>query len=144
MTEVVKKRCIHRHLENGIHEFVFTESSRAAVDEWMSLLEQIYEQYADQTPELVRMSLIDVRQSGTLPLNYFFKSWQDWNRKHPAPTDTKGRVAGLHNVNEFVVGLVQSFANLFSPDTKVSFFKGDKREDAIAWLLKEKATLSQQ
>lgn len=129
------KLCIHHQLDNGIQEFIFTESSRAAVDEWIRHLERIYQESLNLPADSPGRTLIDVRQSGAMPLSYFFQRSRQFTSTHPSPAGSVARVAGLHDANGVIVSLVQSFANLGSRDMTVAFFKGDQRDQAIAWLL---------
>ncbi|MEO1288485.1 MAG: hypothetical protein AAFV93_12015 [Chloroflexota bacterium] len=53
-----------------IHEVVFTESSRGAIDQFLSMLSKIYEQ-SNGLPIYI---VLDMRHSGMLPLRYLTKS----------------------------------------------------------------------
>jgi len=63
--------CVHTLLESGIHEFIFNESSRDAVDKLFELLTQVY---AEIPPDQTVLMLFDFRQRD-LPLAYVFSSF---------------------------------------------------------------------
>jgi len=60
----------HVKLENNIHELVFSESSRRAIDQFLDILVGFYHD-ADANGIYV---VLDMRQSGMLPLRYLTKN----------------------------------------------------------------------
>ncbi len=132
-----KKRCQYRKLENGIHEYVFTESSNAAVDEWIDWLEYNYQH--DPIPEGgTNRILFDTRQCGPLPMYYSFKRLNEWRQKYPdAVRGVYSRAAQLYKSNSFYVTMAKNLMKVFSfPDTKMEYFLDD-REAAVTWLLRD-------
>ncbi len=66
--------CSYRLLPNSVHEFIFQESSRASVDQWVDQLVYII----DTTPKEITLSIIvDTRQSGMLPIAYMIQKLRD-------------------------------------------------------------------
>ena len=122
--------CTYTHLANGIHEYVLADSSRAAYDEFLVHLDQVFrEAPAD---EILR-SLVDFRH-GLPPLQYAFQRTQALLKKYPKRTDFS-RVAYLHMPGA-VITLVQTFISLFRlKQSSNRFFTSGQREEAIAWLL---------
>lgn len=66
--------CSYTLLPNGVHEFVFQESSRASVDQWVDQLVYIL----DTKPKEITLPIIvDTRQSGMLPIAYMIQKLRD-------------------------------------------------------------------
>jgi hypothetical protein len=59
------KRCIYTRLDNGIHEFIFTESSRDAVDELAAYIRNILDTTpADAPPTCYMVDVLPVERRG--------------------------------------------------------------------------------
>jgi hypothetical protein len=56
----------HIRAEPNTHELVFSESSRRAIDQFIQMVHQLYKDTPDSTIYL----LLDLRESGMLPLRY--------------------------------------------------------------------------
>ncbi len=126
--------CRHRQLHNGIHEFVFTQASREAVDEWFSCLLQTT---AAAAPGTVTRCLVLSIAPDPLPVAYFFKRAQYWVRQAPPVRQT--RVCFLHR-SEFMYPHVKSFVRAWqlSYGNAVQFFAAGQRDEAERWLLAER------
>jgi len=124
-------RCVHNVLDNGVHEFVFSDASRAAFDEFLANLEQVAE--ARQPDERVCL-LLDWRQSGIPPLQYAFQRVREYLQKHPSEGD--GRTAIVYDYGA-LVSLMQSFVRLLDSDSRTRLFPADQHAAAIAWLLEK-------
>ncbi|MBI5667380.1 MAG: hypothetical protein HZC41_05170 [Chloroflexi bacterium] len=126
-------RCLHQQHDNGIHEFVFTESSRQAVDEWFTQLDYITRDVPSGTMMyfLVRSTATDV-----LPVAYMIKSAFNWVTENPHLYTA--RVAFLHRSN-FYYPHAKSFIRAWqmSNGIAVRFYPSDRRDDAVRWLLAE-------
>ena len=59
----------HITLDDNIHELVFSESSRRAIDHFLDMLVQFYSENGDDNLYFV----LDMRESGMLPLRYLTK-----------------------------------------------------------------------
>lgn len=121
----------HEQLENGIHLFVFMESSTQAIDQWIAKMDELTR---DTPPNTTLRALYDQVQSGMQPAAYAFRVSQAMLKKYP--TRAKTRTVFLVN-KSFFVSLMQSFISLLRTGAtdKVRFYNGDQREEAIAWLL---------
>ena len=131
-----KKRCLYRKLDNDIREYVFTEASNAAVDEWIDWLDRIV--IEDLIPEgSTDRLLFDTRQSGPLPMYYTFKKLTEWRQKNqPYDQNRYSRVAQLYNSNSFYVTMAKNLMKIFPMrDSKMEYFFND-RDAAVAWLLR--------
>lgn len=133
MTELldVKTTLVHYtyHKNENIHEMYFTQSSRGAVDEWVMLMTAIYKHITDK--DSVRL-LLDISDSGVLPLNYAIGQGRKWSNSlviHP-----EARLAFLYRSDA-----LRSLANtllsaLRMGHLRVRFFEPNNREGAVAWL----------
>jgi hypothetical protein len=122
--------CTYQRLDNGIHEYVMNQLSRATVDVWFA---QIDEVLASVNSTETTRHLIDSR-IGMLPLAYSFRAGQAFYRRHP--NRPPSRIVILYSGN-FIMSLVLTFINLLPTDQRdvIRFFAVDKRDAAITWLL---------
>ena len=121
--------CVHALLDNGIHEFVFYESSRQAVDRLFAQLTQLYDGLTTDQPVPL---LFDVREHD-LPLAYLFMTFQKWTagRKQHRPA----RLAILTDEHT-LVPLVDAFLRtLRTTYLKARFFARPQRDEAVDWLV---------
>src|SRR5450432_809849 len=80
MNDPIEPKCEHLLRENGIHEFIFSESTMASADAYLSELEQIYKQRVDASkPLLVIFSGAD----RTMPLNYTMQRGKELLARYP-------------------------------------------------------------
>lgn len=121
--------------DNGIHEFIFYESSRKAVDAWITKTEEITAA-SEATPDQTVRYLYNQVTSGMQPANYAFRRSQDMIKKYPKRA--RSRTVFLTNPG-FFVSLMDAFVKLLRTEDKdrVQFINGDKRDEAIAWLLSD-------
>jgi len=120
-------------LENGIYQFVFKEATTRAVDEWLIHAETVIQ----NTPsgEIIR-ALYDNTQAGMLPMNYGIQRAKELIRKYPDRPSS--RVAFVFQ-RGFIISLVEAFVGMLrSGSDVVRFFQAERRDEAIAWLLKDK------
>ncbi len=119
-------------LENGIYQFVFKEATTRAVDEWIAQAETVIE----NTPsgETIR-ALYDNTKTGMLPMNYALRRANETMRKYPNRPPT--RVAFLY-MRGFLLSLAEAFVGMLRSRDTVRFFRADRRDEAIAWLLKDR------
>lgn len=126
-------RCVYRAGENDVHELIFTEASREAVDELVIHMSHIF----DNTPErsVVRV-LVDNRSVGMQPVTYMFQRMREWNAHHR--TRFTSRAAVLVD-DTILVWLVDSLLKtiLRSAPITLRYFPSDERDAAIVWLLSE-------
>ncbi len=131
-------KCIYEKLDSGIQEFVFRQSSHAAVDEfidhlsWIATNDPIYKD--DPTTRL----LMDTRQSGALPMYYIAKRVNEWRQSQPTSSNNRtARTAQLYNASSAYVTIARNLGKVFTnKNAKQEYFHND-RDAAIAWLLKD-------
>ena len=124
-------RCLLQQLENGIYEFVFTEASRQAVDDWFTQLEFLTRNVSSDS-----MLHILVRSTAPemLPVTYMIKSAHNWIAANPHLYTA--RIVFLHR-SSFYYPHAKSFIRAWQMynGIAVRFYQADRREDAIHWLL---------
>lgn len=69
---------------NNIHELVFTESSRSVIDHFLKMMNRFYQQSNGESLYLI----MDMRQSGMLPLRYLTKSLRQLLEQHADTAST--------------------------------------------------------
>ncbi len=69
----------HVSLENNIHELVFSEASRNAIDQFLEMLVSFYQETPGEHPYII----LDMRESGMLPLRYLTKSLRRLFERYP-------------------------------------------------------------
>ncbi len=122
--------CEYYRWDNDLHVFCFTLPSREAVDTWLTRLNTIYEQNHTHTPIL---QLLDIRQSGMLPMTYVFHKLQAWIPRHVGSPILYSAV--LHS-DSAAASMVQPFIRLLGVERayKFHFFSEHAQENAIHWL----------
>ena len=123
--------CSHVRLANGIHTFVFQESSRAAVDQWIDYMDDILGIWSFDNP--VRLSL-DTRYSGALPIVYMTLCLRDLFANYDKRPCL--RIALISDQGALMI-LVQMLAQITSSDDQnvVQYYQAREDVDAIQWLL---------
>ena len=124
-----RKRCVYTRLDNGIHEFVFTESSRAAVDEFADHIKNIHSITPTDAPPTCY--LVDNSRVEAVPLAYVRSRLKDLEGYRPEGRDPS-RVALLYD------GFMGHIANSVLAVTlrnRFRFFKPADRDAAMDWLL---------
>jgi hypothetical protein len=123
------KRCIYTRLDNGIHELTFYESSRMAVDEMVSHMSNILKTTPEDAPATCYM--VDNSKADVIPINYLRIGIKDLSAQRPSNREP-GRLAVIYD--GAMGGLVNTVLTL-AMKNKFRFFKPEKRDEAIAWLL---------
>jgi hypothetical protein len=128
------KLCAYTLLDNGVHELIFRESSREAIDEFFRHVESILK----STPggDIARY-VVDVTQADrAVSMMGIIQRFRRLETQ--LPKRARGRTAILHpqgSLLSFADGLIRALA----PTQDVTrFFPAGKRDEAIAWLLSEK------
>lgn len=118
-----------RH-ETGINEYIFHESSRQAVNEFMVHNDEL----AYNTPEdEVSLVLIDISPSGLPPLAYFLSKVREAQKKYPYRLSS--RVAVVYTDSR-LLGLMDNTVRLLTSTKDIArFFKLEQRDQAYDWLL---------
>ena len=123
--------CSYTLLPNAIHEFVFQDSSRASVDQWVNQLIHIL----DATPKEITLPIIvDIRQSGMLPIAYMIQVLRDIYLDYGQRPAI--RLAFLSENNALMV-FVQLLAGVAAAsDTQpLQYQQFNTSDDATEWLL---------
>ena len=117
--------CRYQLLSNGIHEFILADGSRAAFDEFVTVLAQVEAQ--DESDMLTY--LLDM-QAGIPPITYAFNQV----KKYLDGLDDRRnvRLAIVHDPASSIETL-QSFIQLLQIKGTFQFFTD--RQQAMAWLL---------
>jgi hypothetical protein len=121
--------CVHTLLDNGIHEFVFYQSSRDAVDRLFTQLTEVYDSLPPEQP--IEM-LFDFRQRD-LPLAYVFSSFHRWQAGRDSHRNA--RLVILTDASMLMPLVDSFFRSLPTNYVKVRFFKPLQRDAAVDWLL---------
>ena len=126
-----QKRCIYTRLDNGIHEFVFTESSRGAVDELADHIKTILDTTPADAPPTCY--LVDNSQAEVVPLIYTRTRIKELDAYRP-----EGRAPGrLAVVYEGMMGTLANSILALTVKNRIRFFKPSDRDAAMTWLLQE-------
>ena len=130
MVTVGSERCSYVYRNNGIHEFILTDASKAAVDEW---LEQWSTLLYNASPNETILVLADVRRSSMQSMTHAFRHIEKWLTEHPQSPTT--RYAFLSHP-EVVRAMKATFITLVRSGSSdmARFLSGERREQAIAWL----------
>ena len=128
MTEE-QKRCICTRLDNGIHEFTFTESSREAVDEFTDHVKRVLDTTPMDAPPTCY--LVDNSQVEFVPLTYARVKIKEMDAHRPEGRDPS-RVALLYD--GFMVYIANSVLAV-TLKNRFRFFKPSDRDRAMDWLL---------
>ncbi len=125
--------CVYTHLDNGIHEFVFSDADKASVDFFFDKLAEILR----TTPKTgTARYILDVTQTGRdISLTGMVQRFRKLDFQ--IPERARGRTAVLHIPGitySFIDGLVRALA---PGQDKTRFFPVDKRAEAIAWALSD-------
>jgi hypothetical protein len=123
------KRCIYTRLDNGIHEFVFTESSREAVDEFTDHVKRVLDTTPMDAPPTCY--LVDNSQVEFVPLTYARVKIKEMDAHRPEGRDPS-RVAILY---EGFMGHIANSVLAVTLKNRFRFFKPADREAAINWLM---------
>lgn len=119
--------------DNGIHEIIYNEVSRDAVDVYMTHFDQIM----SITPKEDKMRLLSNGAFVTemQPISYMMSRFRGVMQKHQQRASV--RVAVLYGSARFL-DLVNGLFRMFVRGRdSMRFFKAEQRDEAIAWLLEE-------
>jgi hypothetical protein len=133
-SEILLPHCHYRHLENGLHEFVFLSNSRLAVDDYFSILESHQLSQGEGSQEVLRL-LIELRQPGMPPVSYMMQRYRDFVKANKDRMPAT-RVVYLYR-SGFMLSMVRAFIGLISErkHTNRRFLPITEREQAETWLL---------
>jgi hypothetical protein len=127
MSEYLQTRCDYQVHENGIHEFVMLEFSRAGVD---AFGEKLHVMNATLPPGTNAPVLVDSSR-GTQPIRYMFNQMRELNRTAPKAS-ARSRVALIHKPG-VIATMVDGMMGIF-PQVRVRIFSPEERDTALRWL----------
>ncbi len=130
--------CQFTDLNNGIWVFTFTEATNRAVDEWYQWQSYLKETMAPPDNRRIRM-LLELRQSGPLPLLYSLQQGRDWRKQYPDLHTFRVQIALLlkqfPRYQQPYIKLIKDGVNLFTlQQVEVEVFF-DEKQQALDWLL---------
>lgn len=120
--------CICTQLDNGIYSLTINGSSQAAVDEFVSHLDQIYLERKGIPTLYFLLDMSQVR----LPITYTMHRARELLALHPNRPGTYTAFIVRSNVIALLDGLIKLVRT--QNKDQVRFFKPTDRERAIAWL----------
>ena len=124
--------CVYTYYpDTDIHEFVYKEASRRAVDTWLAQLDRFCR---EAPPDRTMRLLMDLRESGHQPLSYTFERLRRLNDQYAVRP--KGRFCFLY-AGIGLMTVVSTFARIMRSRDTVRFFYHGKRDEAVAWLLSD-------
>ncbi len=125
----------YTQLENGIHQFVFYDSAKGTVDTFFERLEIILA----TTPhtEIARY-ILDVSQ-GSREISLVGMTQRFRRLETQFAHRARGRTAVLHKPGA-IMAFFDNFVRTLAPSRDMTrFFSVEKRQEAIAWLLREES-----
>jgi hypothetical protein len=132
VTPYTGTHCIHSILPNGAHRFEFRQSTQRAVDEWLAGLEAIA---LKLPPGTTFRYIVDYRLDEPPPIAY--AALRIRHRISAHSDHCAARVAFVYASTPLVT-LLQGVARMLRPPrTTVRFFRDDRYEDALVWLLND-------
>lgn len=134
--ETTEKITYRYHAETHIHEYIFQEATRQAVDEWIDRIAQLYrdafEQGLPDHPLRVLVDLTQVRQQPPLP--HAYRQAKEMGKEFETLPPRRFCFLG----DSMVFGsMMKVFINMLRKDVQYEFMSSTEREAAIDWLLAE-------
>lgn len=127
---VVAYHYLHEH---DIHEWIFAESSRQGMDEYIASIYEIYDDYLKGKPDV--LILLDISQSGMLPIKYAslimektFKELSPFPKTYVAYLSSELADKSLVNIMDYTA----------SRKVNRLYFPLEDRDQAIEWLLSKR------
>lgn len=123
--------CDYVVLPNGIHEFIFREETKRAIDVWLEHTEHIYQ---TAPPDKRVLFILDGSDVENLPLSYSYPRIKALNAKYPNKPPSRGVLIYSSGILNSLIG---AFARLSSRGARDEsrFYHKNKRDEAIQWLL---------
>ena len=126
--------CEYTVTEQGIHQFIFREPSKEALDDFFRKLEHIF----ITTPSAgTNRYILDITQAGGKNVSLVTNVQRFRRLETLYPQRPRGRTIILHQPG-LAYSFIDSFIRALAPSRDVThFFPVDKRDEAIAWVLSE-------
>jgi len=126
--------CDYTLTEQGIHQFIFRESTKEAIDDFFRKLEHIFTVTADVT---TNRYIMDITQAGERDVSLVSNVQRFRRLETLYPNRPRGRTVILHRPG-LAYSFIDSFIRAIAPSRDVThFFPVNQRDEAIAWLLSE-------
>jgi hypothetical protein len=121
----------YRHHDEGWHELIFHESSHAAVD---ALYAQLNLFFQKPLTEKIHV-LVDMTESGTLPIVYGFQTIRPLMTRYPQRPRTRYAFLSANRLD--LIRLVKTAAVAIHPQINANYFGSGQRAAALTWLLQD-------
>jgi hypothetical protein len=125
------KLCQYTVLPNGIHEFIFREESKRAIDVWLEHAEHIYQ---TAPPDKRVLFILDGSDVENLPLAYSYPRIKALNEKYPNKPPSRGVLIYSSGVMNTIIAAFTKLSSRGARDES-RFYHKSKRDEAIQWLL---------
>lgn len=126
--------CEYTLTEQGIHQFVFRQPSKEAIDEFFRKLEMIF---TTTTNAGTNRYILDITQAGDTDVSLVSNVQRFRRLETLYPQRPRGRTVILHSPG-LAFPFIDSFIRALAPSRDITrFFPVDKRDEAIAWVLSE-------
>lgn len=119
----------YTQIDGGIHKFVFSASSRQAVDDFVVKMDELLQ--TASTDDCMAF-IIDLRPDGLPPITYTLGRFRVLFAKHPVQPQMFG--AYLYQDN-MLITLLSTFMDSLRLRSKRKLFNGDAEEEATQWLI---------
>ena len=126
--------CEYSVTNEGIHQFVFREPSKEAIDDFFRKLEHIF----TITPSAgTNRYIVDITQAGERDVSLVANVQRFRRLETLYPQRPRGRTVILHRPG-LAYSFIDSFIRAIAPSRDITrFFPVDKRDEAVAWVLSE-------
>ena len=118
------------HADLNIHEYIFLEQSRGAVDAWFALLDTLYREATAQGVDEM-LILVDVTNAPRQPVTHTMQRAKEINKAHATAPPRKIAFLGTSNS---LGALLKPLLAILRQNFKYAYYTEDQRPQAIAWL----------
>lgn len=126
--------CEYMLTEQGIHRFIFRQSTKEAIDDFFRKLEHIFTTTSNAN---TNRYIVDITQAGERDVSLVTNVQRFRRLETLFPNRPRGRTVILHRPG-LAYSFIDSFIRAIAPSRDITrFFPVDKRDEAIAWLLSE-------
>jgi hypothetical protein len=119
----------YRLHDEGWHELIFHESSHAAVDALYHQLDLFFQRPLTEKIHV----LLDMTESGTLPMVYGFQTIRPLMTRYPQRPRTRYAFLSANRLD--LMRLVKSTVVAIYPQISANYFGSGQRQTALEWLL---------
>jgi hypothetical protein len=121
----------YRHHDEGWHELIFHESSHAAIDALYAQLDLFFQRPLTEKFHI----LVDMTESGTLPMVYGFQTLRPLMTRYPQRPPTRYAFLSANRLD--LMRLVKSTVVAIYPQINANYFGSGQRAAALQWLLQD-------